>query len=70
MAFGHFNSETTSTNKKGRLGSIEQRPNKESISNILSISNLKYIGFHITYDKQNGHYVVKTKDREVHFNKY
>ena len=59
--FGHFNTGTTSTNKKGNLGSIECWINKEGINNIFSIPKLEEMGYRIIYDSQDGHYIFHTK---------
>ena len=63
--FGNCNKGTTSTNKKRNSGSIECWINKEGTSNIFNIAKLKEIGFCITYNIQDRHYIVHTKDGEV-----
>ena len=68
--FGNFNAGTTSTNKKGCFGSIGCWLNKEGISNIFGIPKLEEMGFCITYDIMERHYIVHTKYGEVQFNKY
>ena len=49
----------------GNFGSIECWINKEGIANIFSIPKLGEMGFRITYDSMDGHYIVHTNDGEV-----
>ena len=67
--FGNYNSGTASTNKRVRFGSIGRWINKEGIYNIFSIPKLKDMGFCITYDSLDGHYIVHAKDVNIKFNK-
>ena len=67
--FVYCNEWTTSTKNNGNFGSIECCINKVGISNILSIPKLGGMGFRITYDTRDGHYIFHTKDGEVQLNK-
>ena len=67
--FGHCNTGTTTTNKKGSFGSIECWLNKEGIAKIFSIPKLEEIGFFTTQYREDKNYILHTKDWEVQFNK-
>ena len=66
----NWNAGKISTNNKVNFGSNECWINKEGIYNIFSIPKFEEMGFHITYDSRDGHYIVYTKDGEIQFNNY
>ena len=68
--FLHWNSGTTSTNSKGCFGYIKCWINKECIDNIFRIPKIEEMEFRITYEIQDGHYIVHTNNGEFQFNKY
>ena len=58
MLLGHTNTGTSKTNWVGNYVGVESWISVSGISNIFSIPSLKNLGYHITYDSDDGYYLV------------
>ena len=54
MLLGHTNAGTYNNNLVGNCGSVEEWLDVSGITNIFSITDIKKIGYHITYDIDGG----------------
>ena len=65
--YGHCNSGTTSTNLKGKYGSIDCWLNEEGIANIFIIPVLKNLVLRITYNSNDDHWCVSKGNIAMQF---
>ena len=61
MLLGHTNAGTSKTNWVGNFGDLEDWLDTNGIANIFGIPALKKLGHHITYDSDDGFYIVTNK---------
>ena len=58
----HTNAGHTKINQKGSYGGVQGWVDVNGIANIMSIPVLKKLGFHITYDSDNGYFLVTNRE--------
>ena len=64
MLLGHTNAGTYNNNLVGNCGSVEAWLDVSGITNIFSITDIKKIGYHITYDSDDGYYLVTNRSKD------
>ena len=71
MLLGNTNAGTSKTNWVGNFGYLEAWLDTNGIFNIFGFPSLKTVGYHMTYDSDDGLYIVtnKTKGLSVKFQK-
>ena len=65
IVLGHTNTGTSKTNWVGKYGVVEAWLVVSSIYNIFSLTALKNIWCHITYDSDDGYYLVTNSNTDV-----
>ena len=65
MILGQTNTGTSKTYWVGNHGSVEAWLNVSGIANIFSIHAFKKLGYHITYDSDDGSYLVTNRKIDV-----
>ena len=65
MLLGYTNAGTSKTNWVGNYVGVESWLGVSGIFNIFSIPALKKLGYHITYDSDDGSYLVTNRKIDV-----
>ena len=65
ILLGHKNAGTSKTNWVGNFGDLEDWLDTNGIANFFGIPALKKVGYHITYDSDDGFYIVTKKTTGV-----
>ena len=65
MLLGHTNAGTSNTNWVGNFGDLEACLDTNRVSNIFGIPALKKARYHVTYDSDDGFYIVTNKTTGV-----
>ena len=68
MLLGHTNTVTSKNNWVGNFGDLKAWLDTNSIANIFCIPALKKSGYHITYDSDDGFYILTNNTTGVSVN--